>query len=56
MRGRDCWFITASAVLVREEKSTQSPIYYVIKALSEAETTYPHLKKLALPLIMATQK
>ena len=42
-----------SAVLIREEGSKQLPIYYVNKALLDAETRYSHLEKLALALIVA---
>ena len=44
-----------SAVLVREEGSKQLPIYYVSKALLDAETCYSHLEKLALALIVAAR-
>ena len=45
-----------SAVLVREEESKQLPIYYVSKALLDAETRYSHLEKLAFALIVAARK
>ena len=45
-----------SAVLVREEGNMQLPIYYVSKALLDAETRYSHLEKLALALIVAARK
>ena len=45
-----------STVLVREEGSKQLPIYYVSKAVLDAETRYSHLEKLALALIVATRK
>ena len=45
-----------SAVLVREEGNKQLPIYYVSKALLDAETRYTHLEKLALALIIAARK
>ncbi|XP_070043089.1 uncharacterized protein [Nicotiana tomentosiformis] len=48
--------MAVSAILVREDKGKQSPIYYVRKSLLEAETRYPHLEKLALELIMASRK
>ncbi|XP_013639711.1 PREDICTED: uncharacterized protein LOC106344976 [Brassica oleracea var. oleracea] len=40
----------ARAVLVREDGSKQLLIYYVSKALLDAETRYSHLEKLALAL------
>ena len=45
-----------SAVLIREEGSKQLPIYYVSKALLDAETRYSHLENLTLPLIVAARK
>ncbi|KAL0836252.1 hypothetical protein Bca101_088141 [Brassica carinata] len=45
-----------SAVLICEEGSKQLPIYYVNKALLDAETRYCHLEKLALGMIVATRK
>ncbi|XP_013607927.1 PREDICTED: uncharacterized protein LOC106314631 [Brassica oleracea var. oleracea] len=45
-----------SAVLVHEEKNKQLPIYYVSKALLDAETCYSHLENLALALIVAARK
>ncbi|WZZ61282.1 hypothetical protein YC2023_061389 [Brassica napus] len=45
-----------SAVLVQEEGTKQLPIYYVSKALLDAETRYSHLEKLALALLVATRK
>ncbi|KAL5547039.1 hypothetical protein UlMin_006726 [Ulmus minor] len=45
-----------SAVLVREEKGKQFPIYYVSKSLLDAETRYTQLEKLALALVTAARK
>ena len=45
-----------SAVLSREEGTKQLPIYYVSKALLDAETRYSHLEKLALALMVAARK
>ncbi|KFK44296.1 hypothetical protein AALP_AA1G239700 [Arabis alpina] len=45
-----------SAVLVREERGEQKPIFYVSKTLTDAETRYPQLEKLALSIIMASRK
>ncbi|XP_070041243.1 uncharacterized protein [Nicotiana tomentosiformis] len=48
--------VAVSAVVVRESKGTQSPIYYISKILVDAETKYPHLEKLALALVVASRK
>ena len=45
-----------SAVLIRKEGSKHLPIYYVSKALLDAESRYSHLEKLALALIVAARK
>ncbi|KAL2517169.1 Uncharacterized protein Adt_13416 [Abeliophyllum distichum] len=45
-----------SSVLIREEGPVQLPVYYVSKALQDAETRYPNMEKLALSLIIATRK
>ncbi|XP_022859188.1 uncharacterized protein LOC111379980 [Olea europaea var. sylvestris] len=45
-----------SRVLVRQEDEKQLPIYYVSKALLDAETRYSQLEKLALSLVSATRK
>ncbi|CAA0827440.1 Unknown protein, partial [Striga hermonthica] len=45
-----------SAVLIREEELLQSPIYYVSKALHDAELRYPPMEKLAFALVIAAQK
>ncbi|KFK22352.1 hypothetical protein AALP_AAs59708U000100, partial [Arabis alpina] len=45
-----------SAVLVREERGEQKPIFYVSKTLTDAETRYPQLEKLALSVVMAARK
>ncbi|KFK40896.1 hypothetical protein AALP_AA2G057300 [Arabis alpina] len=45
-----------SVVLVREERGEQKPIFYVSKTLTDAETRYPQLEKLALFVVMASQK
>ncbi|KAL5580705.1 hypothetical protein UlMin_013147 [Ulmus minor] len=45
-----------STVLIREEEGKQSPVYYVSKALLDAETQYSQLEKLALALIIAARK
>ncbi|XP_019261357.1 PREDICTED: uncharacterized protein LOC109239266 [Nicotiana attenuata] len=48
--------VALSAVLVRKNKGTQSPIYYISKTIIDAETRYPHLEKLALALVVASRK
>ncbi|CAA0840386.1 Unknown protein, partial [Striga hermonthica] len=45
-----------SAVLIREEGLLQSPIYYVSKALHDAELRYPPMEKLAFALVVAARK
>lgn len=47
---------SSSAVLVREVDRRQHPIYYVSRSLLDAKTHYPRLEKLALALVMASQK
>ncbi|XP_022871367.1 uncharacterized protein LOC111390542 [Olea europaea var. sylvestris] len=45
-----------SPVLIREEGTTQLPIYYTSKALLSMETRYPDMEKLTLALITASKK
>ncbi|XP_022853497.1 uncharacterized protein LOC111374967 [Olea europaea var. sylvestris] len=45
-----------SAVLIREERTTQLLIYYTSKALLSLETRYPDMQKLVLALITASKK
>ncbi|XP_077252427.1 uncharacterized protein LOC143891796 [Tasmannia lanceolata] len=45
-----------AAVLIREEHNQQKPIYYVSKALQDAEIRYQRVEKLAYALIMAARK
>ncbi|XP_022880896.1 uncharacterized protein LOC111398193 [Olea europaea var. sylvestris] len=45
-----------SAVLTREEGTTQLPVYYTSKALLSSETRYPNMEKLALALITTFKK
>ncbi|XP_074359559.1 uncharacterized protein LOC141698683 [Apium graveolens] len=45
-----------SGVLVKENGSTQSPVYYVSKILVEAETRYTSLEKLVLALAITSIK
>jgi len=48
--------VAVSAILDREDEGTQSPIYYVSRILTGAETRYPYLEKLALALVVAARK
>ena len=45
-----------SGVFVRNEWTTQTPIYYVSKALQDVETIYFEIEKLALALVVAARK
>ena len=45
-----------SAVLIREEDKVQCPVYYVRKALLDAETRYPEIERLSLALVMSARK
>ncbi|CAA0819828.1 Unknown protein, partial [Striga hermonthica] len=45
-----------SAVLISEEGLLQSPIYYVSKALHDAELRYPPMEKLTFALVIAARK
>ena len=45
-----------SLVLIREDNSTQQPVYYVSKSLHEAEICYLPLKKAVLAIVQATRK
>ena len=47
---------TISGVLVRDEGPAQTPIYYISKALQDAETRYSKIEKLALALVVAARK
>ena len=47
---------SVSGVLVRDEATAQTLIYYISKALQEAELRYPEIKKLALALIVSARK
>ena len=46
----------ASGVLVRDEGTTQTPIYYVSKALQDVETRYSEIEKLARALVVVARK
>ena len=43
-------------MLVREENKVQWPVYYISKALLDAETRYTEMEKLALALVTAAKK
>lgn len=43
-------------VLIREEGGAQLPIYYVSHSMVLVEIRYPNLEKLALTLLVASQK
>ena len=45
-----------SATLVREEEKAQKPVYYVSRALHDAEERYLPMEKLAFALVTATCK
>ncbi|CAA0826502.1 Unknown protein, partial [Striga hermonthica] len=48
--------VAVSAVLIRQDGLQQFPIYYVSKALHDAELRYPYMEKLAFALIIAARK
>jgi hypothetical protein len=45
-----------SATLIREEEGVQKPVYFVSKALHEAEERYLQIEKLAFALVIASRK
>lgn len=45
-----------SVVLLKNQKGTQRPIYYINKTLVDAKTRYMPLEKLALAFVHATRK
>ena len=47
---------TVSGVLVRDKGTVQTLIYYISKALQDAETRYSEIEKLALALVEAARK
>ena len=48
--------VVVSAALVRNEGSSQRPVYFISRAFREAEERYPRMEKLAFALITATRK
>ena len=47
---------SVSSVLVRQEGSSQRPVYYVSKGMTGSESRYPEIEKLALSLMVAARK
>ena len=47
---------SVSSILVRQDDSSQRPVYYVSKGITGPETRYPENEKLALNLMVATRK
>ena len=45
-----------SLVLIREDNSTQRPVYYMRKSLHEAEIRYLPLEKAILAIVQTTRK
>ena len=45
-----------SSVLVREEGTVQSPIYYISKLVKDAETRYTRIEKIILALLTSVQR
>ena len=48
--------IALSVALVRADEATEQLVYYLSKALQDAETRYPMIQKLALALVVAVRK
>ncbi|XP_022158591.1 uncharacterized protein LOC111025048 [Momordica charantia] len=45
-----------SSALIKQEGVCQSPIYYTSKAMTEAETRYPQMEKVALALVTSARR
>lgn len=45
-----------SSALVKQEKGCQSPVYYMSKAMTDAEIRYPMIEKLAFALVTTAQR
>ncbi|XP_024013954.1 uncharacterized protein LOC112088034 [Eutrema salsugineum] len=45
-----------SGVLIREERSEQKPIFYISQILTDAETRYPQIEKVALAVVVSARK
>lgn len=48
--------VTVSAVLLREEKGKQKPVFYTSKMLLDAETRYNAMEKMVLALVTTKKK
>lgn len=48
--------LTVAAVLVKEAKANQRPIYYTSHMLKEAETRYSNIEKLVYTIVIASRK
>ncbi|CAA0823307.1 Unknown protein, partial [Striga hermonthica] len=48
--------VAVSVVLIRQDGLQQFLVYYVSKALHDAELRYPHMEKLAFALVIAARK
>ena len=48
--------VAVSSALILEELGAQLPVFYTSKALLDAETRYPKIKKLILALVVAALK
>ncbi|XP_018454115.1 uncharacterized protein LOC108825305 [Raphanus sativus] len=48
--------IAVSSVLIREDRGEQKPIFYTSKRMTEAETRYPTLEKMALAVVHSARK
>ncbi|KAM1060253.1 hypothetical protein ACFX2B_024653 [Malus domestica] len=47
---------TVSSVLIRNDGNVERSVYYVSKALQNAETRYSNIEKLALALVISARK
>ena len=45
-----------SSVLIREDRGKQKPIFYISKRITEPETRYPTLEKMALAVVTSARK
>ncbi|XP_024015134.1 uncharacterized protein LOC112088911 [Eutrema salsugineum] len=45
-----------SGVLIREERFEQKPIFYISQTLTDAETRYPQIEKVALAIVVSARK
>ena len=49
-------FRSVSAALVRDERGSQRPVYFISRAFRGAEERYPRMEKLAFALITTARK